>query len=56
MVMYLYSIVTVFRGEDEARQVAGQVQALEIKHQVPEYDGVLAQEFVGVDDLMEKNN
>lgn len=31
--------------------MTGQVQAAEIPHQVPEDDGMLAQEFVGVNDL-----
>lgn len=30
----------------------GQVQSTEIPHQVPEYDGVLAEELVGVDHLV----
>lgn len=30
----------------------GQVQATEIPHQVPEDDGVLAEELVGVDHLV----
>lgn len=48
---YLDSPVAVFRGQDEAGQVRGQVQAPEVAHQVPEDDGVLAEEGVGVDDL-----
>lgn len=48
----LYSVVAVFRVEDEPRQVGRQVKAAEIQHQVPEDDGVLAEEFVGVDHLV----
>lgn len=48
---YLDSSVAVFGGQDEAGQVRGQVQATEVTHQVPEDDGVLAEELVGVDDL-----
>lgn len=48
----LYSFVAVFRRKDETRQVSGQVQATEIPHQVPEDDGVLAEELVGVDHLV----
>ena len=41
----------MFGGQDETRQVRGQVQAAEIPHQVPEDDRVLAEELVCVDDL-----
>ena len=47
----LHSFVAVLRGQDEAGQVGGQVEATEIPHQVPEDDGVLAEELVGVDHL-----
>lgn len=50
-VAYLDSSVAVLRGQDEAGQVRGQVQATEVTQQVPEDDGVLAEELVGVDDL-----
>lgn len=50
-VSHLHASVAVFRGQDEAGQVRGQVQAAEVPHQVPEDDGVLAEELVGVDDL-----
>ena len=48
----LYSVVAVFRGEDESGKVTRQVQTAEIPHQVPEDDGMLAQELVGVDHLI----
>lgn len=47
----LDSLVAVLGGEDEPGQVGRQVQAAEIPHQVPEDDGVLAEELVGVDHL-----
>lgn len=50
-VAHLHASVAVFRGQDEAGQVRGQVQAAEVPHQVPEDDGVLAEELVCVDDL-----
>lgn len=50
-VSHLHSSVAVFGGQDEARKMRGQVQAAEVPHQVPEDDGVLAEELVGVDDL-----
>ena len=38
--VYLRAPVAVLRGEDEARQVAGQVQPSEVPHQVPVDDGM----------------
>lgn len=51
----LDSFVAVFRGEDQTRQVRGQVQAPEVPHQVPKDDGVLTEELVGVNHLDGKN-
>lgn len=51
----LDSFVAVFRGEDQTRQVRGQVQAPEVPHQVPKDDGVLTEKLVGVDHLDGKN-
>lgn len=48
---HLHASVAVLGGQDEAGQVGGQVQAAEVPHQVPEDDGVLAEELVSVDDL-----
>lgn len=50
---YLHPVVAVFRVQDEAGQVSGQLQAAEIPHQVPENNGMLAEELVCVDHLTE---
>lgn len=47
----LHSVVAVLRVQNETGKVSGQVQASEIPDQVPEDDGMLAEELVGVNHL-----
>lgn len=50
--VYLVSVATVLGGEDEGRQVTGQLQPPEVPHQVPEDDGVMVHNTRGGDGLV----